>query len=226
MIIGICGFIGSGKDTVADYLVNFHEFRRESFASTLKDAVSAVFGWDRIMLEGRTKEAREWREQIDPWWAERLGMPNLTPRWVLQYWGTEVCRQGFHDDIWIASLENKLRNAKDHIVISDCRFPNEIKSIKNAGGKIAYVERGPRPHWYDIANQANRGQESAIKWLKEEKIHPSEWAWIGTEFDYTLNNNHSIADLYAEIKNLVTDRPASTAHPLCVEDADSLHILS
>ena len=31
MIIGICGFIGSGKDTVADYLVNFHEFRRESF---------------------------------------------------------------------------------------------------------------------------------------------------------------------------------------------------
>ena len=37
MIIGVCGFIGSGKDTVADYLVNFHEFRRESFANTLKD---------------------------------------------------------------------------------------------------------------------------------------------------------------------------------------------
>ena len=54
MIIGVCGFIGSGKDTVADYLQNFHEFRRESFASTLKDAVAAVFGWDRTMLEGRT----------------------------------------------------------------------------------------------------------------------------------------------------------------------------
>jgi dephospho-CoA kinase len=59
MIIGVCGFIGSGKDTVADYLVNFHEFRRESFANTLKDAVAAVFGWDRTMLEGRTKTARE-----------------------------------------------------------------------------------------------------------------------------------------------------------------------
>ena len=47
MIIGICGFIGSGKDTIADYLVNFHGFRRESFANTLKDAVAAVFGWDR-----------------------------------------------------------------------------------------------------------------------------------------------------------------------------------
>ena len=61
MIIGICGFIGSGKDTIADYLVNFHEFKRESFASSLKDAVSAVFGWNREMLEGRTKQSREWR---------------------------------------------------------------------------------------------------------------------------------------------------------------------
>jgi len=42
MIIGICGFIGSGKDTIADYLVNLHHFRRESFASTLKDAVAQV----------------------------------------------------------------------------------------------------------------------------------------------------------------------------------------
>ena len=129
MIIGVCGFIGSGKDTIADYLVNVHGFRRESFANTLKDAVAAVFGWDRVLLEGRTKEAREWREQVDPWWAERLNIPKLTPRWVLQYWGTEVCRKGFNDDIWIASLENKLRNSKDNIVISDCRFPNEIASI-------------------------------------------------------------------------------------------------
>ena len=106
MIIGLCGLIGSGKDTAADYLCNFHEFRRDSFASTLKDAVASVFGWDRELLEGRTKQAREWREQIDPWWADRMHMPNLTPRLILQLWGTEVCRRGFHDDIWIASLEN------------------------------------------------------------------------------------------------------------------------
>jgi dephospho-CoA kinase len=37
MIIGICGLIGAGKDTAADYLVNFHEFRRDSFAATLKE---------------------------------------------------------------------------------------------------------------------------------------------------------------------------------------------
>ena len=58
MILGICGLIGAGKDTIADYLVNIHEFRRESFANTLKDAVAHVFGWDRELLEGRTKQSR------------------------------------------------------------------------------------------------------------------------------------------------------------------------
>ena len=205
MIIGICGFIGSGKDTVADYLVNFHEFRRESFANTLKDAVAAVFGWDRTMLEGRTKEAREWREQVDPWWAERLAMPTLTPRWVLQYWGTEVCRRAFHDDIWIASLENKLRNSKDNVVISDCRFPNEIQSIRDAGGKIVWVQRGELPDWYDTAIEANLGHNYAVQDLKMRKIHASETAWVGTNFDTIIDNNRSIDDLYQQAKLIVSN---------------------
>ena len=210
MIIGVCGLIGSGKDTVADYLQNFHEFRRESFASTLKDAVAAVFGWDRVMLEGRTKEAREWREQVDPWWAQRLNMPELTPRLMLQLWGTEVCRKGFHDDIWIASLENKLRTSKDHVVISDCRFPNEIKAIKEQGGKILWVQRGVIPHWYDIACAANKGDSKATQWLINEGIHASETAWAGTSFDHIVNNNSTIDSLYTTVKSLVIDPPVST----------------
>ena len=203
MIVGICGFIGSGKDTAADYLVNFHEFRRESFAATLKDAVAAVFGWDRDMLEGRTKQAREWREQVDPWWAERLGMPNLTPRWVLQYWGTEVCRRAFHDDIWIASLENKLRTSRDDVVISDCRFPNEIAAIKKQGGSVIWIQRGTIPHWYSIATKANRGDTKAKQWLENEGIHSSETAWAGTDFDHVVSNDGSIEELYSKLKNLV-----------------------
>jgi len=209
MIIGICGFIGSGKDTVADYLVNFHEFRRESFASTLKDAVSSVFGWDRTMLEGRTAQAREWREQIDPWWAERLDMPTLTPRWVLQYWGTEVCRKAFHDDIWIASLENKLRNSRDNIVISDCRFPNEIESLKQAGGSIVWVQRGTLPDWYEDAVSANQGNNVGLNAMKMRKIHASEWAWLGNDFDVVIDNNGSIDDLYKQSARLVVGNKIS-----------------
>jgi hypothetical protein len=211
MIIGICGFIGSGKDTVADYLVNFHEFRRESFASTLKDAVASVFGWDRTLLEGRTKEAREWREQVDPWWAAKLDMPTLTPRWVLQYWGTEVCRKAFHDDIWIASLENKLRNSRDNIVISDCRFPNEIESLKRAGGNIIWVQRGSLPDWYADAVSANQGSNVGLNAMKMRKIHASEWAWLGSDFDIVVDNNGSIDDLYKQSASLVvSDKIALT----------------
>lgn len=202
-IIGICGFIGSGKDTAADYLVNFHEFRRDSFAATLKDAVAAVFGWDRELLEGRTKEAREWREQVDPWWAERLKRPDLTPRLVLQLWGTEVCRRSFHDDIWIASLESRLRNSKDNIVISDCRFPNEIRAIKEAGGSVIWVQRGELPSWHIMAGKANNGDSFAAEKLKALGVHASETAWVGTNFDYIVDNNGTVDDLYKRIATIV-----------------------
>ena len=162
-----------------------------------------MFGWDRTMLEGRTKEAREWREQVDPWWAERLNMPNLTPRWVLQYWGTEVCRRAFHDDIWIASLENKLRTSTDNVVISDCRFPNEIKAIKSQDGRIIWVQRGITPHWYDIAAQANQGSKNALTWLADNNIHASEYSWAGTDFDVVVDNNGNIENLYSQLKNLL-----------------------
>lgn len=230
MIVGLVGFIGSGKDTAADYLVNFHEFRRESFANTLKDAAAAVFGWDRTLLEGRTKQAREWREQVDPWWAARLDMPNLTPRWILQYWGTEVCRHGFHDDIWIASLENKLRTATDNIVISDCRFPNEIASIRAQGGKILWVQRGPLPEWYDAARSFNHGQDGNMTWalsrakLEKLKIHASETAWVGSKFDAVVDNNGTVDQLHENIKSLVLDQPVAMAASTDALLADSLSI--
>jgi hypothetical protein len=208
MIIGFVGFIGSGKDTAADYLVNFHGFRRDSFANTLKDAVSHVFGWDRTLLEGRTAEARSWREQVDEWWANRLDMPNLTPRLMLQLWGTEVCRSGFHDDIWIASLENKIRKTKDNIVISDVRFPNEIKAIHNAGGLVVRIKRGVDPEWYNDAVNMNAGQ-SNMSWMisksriEKLNIHASETAWVGGNIDHTVYNDSTIDDLFAQIKDLL-----------------------
>jgi len=220
MIIGVCGFINSGKDTIADYLVNIHQFRRESFANTLKDAVAQVFGWDRDMLEGRTRQSREWRERVDPWWAKRLNMPDLTPRWILQYWGTEVCRRSFHDDIWIAALENKLRSSNDDIVISDCRFPNEIKSIKAAGGIVIRVVRGAEPEWYDAAVSANRGPNGNVSWalsrakLERLKVHASESAWVGTKFDAEVDNNSSMDHLLNQINDLVLDLRAARSNQL------------
>ena len=177
--------------------------------------MAQVFGWDRVLLEGRTKQSRLWRDQVDTWWATRLNMPNLTPRLMLQLWGTEVCRRGFHDDIWIASLENKLRKITDNVVISDCRFPNEIDSIRNSGGIVVRVKRGPDPEWYNDAMQYNRGEVANMAWalsrakLDNLNVHASESAWVGTNFDYVLDNNATLDHLYQQINDLLQDHQVS-----------------
>jgi hypothetical protein len=110
-------------------------------------------------------------------------------------------------------LENKLRHSQDDVVISDCRFPNEILAIKNAGGKVIRVTRGPEPEWYNAALSVNRGANGNSTWsishrkLEKLKIHASETAWVGTKFDAVLDNNGSLDDLYLQIQQL-TIRPA------------------
>jgi hypothetical protein len=203
MIIGIVGNIGEGKDTIASYLEDNHDFTRESFAGTLKDAVAAVFGWNRFLLDGQTKESREWREQVDTWWEDRLNMPGLTPRLILQLWGTEVCRRSFHDDIWVASLENKLRKVGTNVVISDCRFPNEFTAIKNSGGIMIRVKRGPEPEWYQYVSGALAGNIDDLLLLKHAGIHESEWAWYGLNVNHVIENNGTLDDLHAKVASIV-----------------------
>jgi hypothetical protein len=199
-IIGVCGLIGGGKGTVADILVKEHGFQKVSFADSLKDMIAAVFGWPRHLLEGDTAESREWREQRDDWWAERLNLPWLTPRWVLQFWGTDVCRENFHEDIWIASLENKLRKVVNgsfeysNIVIPDTRFPNEINLIRRLGGEVWAVQRGDYPDW--MVNLLKHGEEPL-------DIHSSEWSWVNANMNHVIKNDGTIEDLQTAVTNLL-----------------------
>lgn len=208
-IISISGRIGSGKDTVADHLVDKYGFTRMSFADSLKDAISIIFSWDRELLAGVTAESRRWREEVDEWWADKLEMPGLTPRWVLQYWGTEVCRKGFHNDIWVASLENKLRTLDKNVVITDCRFLNELQAVKNNNGTTIRVERGQAPDWYKAAEDYNRGPNGNVGWavglsnLQRLKIHASEYSSVGLKYDHIIQNDSTIPDLYDKIDSIV-----------------------
>ncbi len=191
-LIGICGFQGSGKDTLAEILINKYGYKKLSFAGAVKDCASAVFGWDRDLLEGCTKESRLWREQVDKWWADRLGIPNLTPRYVLQNFGTELFRNHFHQDIWIACVEKKLEKY-DKVVITDCRFLNEINLIKNKKGTVIKIFREGIPKlYYDIKN----GYEPT-------DLHASEWKWIKSEEDYIIINDKTIEDLENKLEGIL-----------------------
>lgn len=197
-IVAIAGLAGSGKDTAAQYLIHRHHFTKIAFADSLKDMCSAVFGWPRYMLEGVTMESREWREQVDTWWSTRLQIPHLTPRWVLQHMGTDVLRNHFHDDIWIAALERKLLDCKHGVVITDLRFPNELAAIKRCGGTAVRVQRGVDPPWIKLAI------EDPEKFKGEyPDVHPSEWIGVSLEYDYVINNNTSLDDLHAQLREIL-----------------------
>ena len=208
MIIGLVGLIGSGKNSAAEYLTAAYDFKQESFASSLKDTLSCIFGWNRNKLEGLIEEDRIWRNQVDPWWSQRLNIPNLTPRKMLQQVGTDLFRNHFHNDIWIASLENKLQKYTGNVVITDCRFPNEIKAVRNLGGAVVRVKRGIEPEWFNDALYLNQNPDTKYHdflqdRLDKNNIHASEIAWIGTEFDYILENDKSLVDLYLQVDKLL-----------------------
>jgi len=159
------------------------------------------------MLEGSTKEAREEREKVDQWWADRLGMPDLSPRWVLQQFGTNVCREHFHNDIWLATVENKLRKGiMPNVVISDSRFINELNLLKGLGGTMARVCRGPDPDWWEVATQVHV-DPIAMKAMELSGIHRSEWDWAGFEFDMLLDNNGTLDDLYRLVDTQLLKNP-------------------
>lgn len=207
MIIGVLGFAGSGKGTVADILVG-KGFRKESFASPVKDAVAAIFGWERVLLEGETAESRAFREAPDEWWSKVLGK-EITPRYMLQLMGTEAGRNVFHQDIWIRALQKKLEQNESegvHSVIADVRFPNECEFIRSVGGQLVSVQRGKEPEWYDTARLANSeslSSDTASEAMNTTGVHYSEWAWIGQPVNYNIKNDSSLSMLEADTNHML-----------------------
>jgi hypothetical protein len=203
MLIGVMGFIGSGKGTVSDYLVDQKQFTKDSFASSLKDACSVIFDWPRDMLEGDTDESRAYREVTDEWWSRELSIPNFSPRLALQLVGTDAIRTHFHPDIWFLTVKNRIqKNPDNNVVIADVRFPNEMQMVRDLGGTLVWVKRGPNPVWYDIAVRANRGDEDAWNEMKTNfpEAHYSEWAWAGSHVNHEIHNEDTLEILYDTVE--------------------------
>lgn len=135
MLIGLSGLARSGKDTCADFLVATNGYTKASFASSIKEAVKIIFGWDDHRIE-------DFKEMPDP-------IFNITPRIALRTLGTDWGRNTICKDIWILSLYSKIQ-AIEKCVISDVRFVNEASFIKDKGGLIISIIREKVENFKDI----------------------------------------------------------------------------
>ena len=200
MIIGICGLIGSGKGSVGDILVE-QGYTKVSFADKLKDGVATIFGYDRSMLEGDTDESRSWREQTDEFWSKETGR-TITPRIVLQEFGTDCMRNGYYDGVWVSLLKQQILDNPGDYVIPDVRFRNEQDMIRELGGEIWRVQRGDVPEWYGCAMLDNT---TGGNLMQAYDIHSSEYKWIdlNNKFNTTIYNNSTLEDLTSNVLNTI-----------------------
>lgn len=172
MLIGIGYKAGVGKDTVADYLVKRHGFRKVRFADALKDAACRIFGWERRQLE-----SLEFKTTVDEFWGK-------TPRTLLQRFGTDAMRDTIRKDIWVRSAGRTIYDllySGHKVVVSDVRFRNEADAIKDWNGILIRVDR---PGWLAPGAESNNKHASEIDLDDYER------------WDYALSNGATIAQLY------------------------------
>jgi len=156
-IIGISGKAGSGKDTLGQYISEHYGYQRESCARPLKEALNVLFGWTMEQWNDR-----EWKEQIIPGYS-------VSPRYLAQTLGTEWGRNLIDSDLWIKLLTAKIKFPS---VITDIRFPNEAKFVKENNGLLIRIFR-------ESPSVGN---------------HPSEQ--LDFEVDLFLDNSWEISDLF------------------------------
>lgn len=197
MIIGLIGFIGSGKDTVGG-LLSSRGYELDSFARSLKKAVSIIFGWDLRLLEGDTPKSREWRNTIDDRWSSLMGR-TVTPRMILQEFGTDVCQDWISKEVWVESLFRR-KHSQD-FAITDVRFSHEVRAVKERGGLLVRVMRGDDPWWVSIIETLKSDERTYF--MSQFDIHRSEWDWVGSRVDFTIKNDSTLDALDCEVGNMI-----------------------
>lgn len=175
LLIGICGKAGSGKDTAGNYLVENYEFSKIALADPLKRLVKDVFALDDHTVYDRTAREQPLKQWND--WSVRK---------LLQFIGTELFRNNIDDEIWVKSLWYKIKDSKKNFVVTDVRFPNELKFFENNGGKNFISIKVVRPGFEGNVGLSN---------------HASEAYDLTTQ--YAISNESDFAFLYKQIDDIM-----------------------
>ena len=176
MIIGIFGKKGHGKDTIADYLVNYHNFHKLTYAETIKKICKEIFSLSEDQLNNHTL-----KEEIDPRW-------NKSPRQIMQLIGTDLFRKTFSEDIWVNILcekAKKLLLEGKNIVISDIRHSNELEKLFTLSNHVLILQ--------------------VIRDIKDEKEdnHPTEQFHYEEKLPIHKIYNTTLEELYVQIDSKI-----------------------
>jgi hypothetical protein len=172
MIIGVSGYARSGKDTVADHLADKYSFSRISFAAPMKKAMYIL---NPIVSSDSIGNFR-YKDLVDVYGLDKAKEDNPEIRRLLQIFGTEVGRSMFGENFWV---DLALKNVgSENIVVTDVRFKNEADKIRSLGGQIWRVNRAS---------------------VKPVTGHVSEIDLDDYNFDYVIDNDYSILEMYENI---------------------------
>lgn len=137
MIIGLSGYARTGKDTIANHLVENYGFTRMSFADPMREALVRLN--PSITIGNLQGASLAWAVGNMGW--EKLKEVSPDVRGLLQRMGTEVGRNMFGETFWVDYLMNKALELKTNIVIPDVRFINEADAIRLWNGEVWRVNR-------------------------------------------------------------------------------------
>lgn len=144
-IIAFAGRKQSGKTTCSEFVLKYYNGIIEpfncgkiyNFADPLKrDICMNILG---LTYEQCYGEDMDKNTLTDIEWNGK----KLTAREVMQFVGTDLFRK-MKNDVWASATITKIKNDKPKLaIIADCRFPNEVEAIKNAGGLVIKLNRNP-----------------------------------------------------------------------------------
>lgn len=146
MIIGLTGHLGSGKDTVADYLVDHYGFKKVGFSDQLYEAVEALFDIDHAAALQYKNDQNITVGLYNDAALEPL-LVEYSFREFLQRFGTEMGRDVWGEDFWVDRFEDEYleyeRKIPDNqdLVVRDVRFNNEAKLLQEYNGFVWLITR-------------------------------------------------------------------------------------
>lgn len=133
LLIGLTGRKQSGKSTVAQILREKQKFIEYSFAAPVRLFIA-------FMLAPREADGLAWLEANKETPIDWLD--GMTPRHMLQTLGTEWGRDMIHSELWLRKcMRDIVDSTAPNIVVSDVRFDNEAKAIRESGGIILRIDR-------------------------------------------------------------------------------------